>query len=123
MEWLHLWLNHIGAGEQVTCYLSPIKALPLVKGRVSRPRITIGSRTIVFPVEIESGSYLEFNGLDDCRLYGPKGEAIQDVKPEGEVPVLSPQENEIVFNCEPSSLRPRANVTIMSEGETPLRRQ
>lgn len=123
VEWLHLWLNNIGVGQKVTCYLSPVKALPLISSKISRPAIMVGGKTIVFPVEIESGSYLEFNGPDDCRLYGPKGDLMQHVKPEGEVPLLAPGENEIMFHCEKSTVRARANVAIISQGETPLRRQ
>jgi len=76
----------------------------------------------VFPVEIGSGCYLEFNSRDDCRLYGPKRELIQQVKPEAELPILETGENNLTFQCEESSVRSRANVTVITHGDTPLRR-
>ena len=122
VEWLHLWFNNVPVHQKVRCYLSPIKALPLFKHKISRPTIAAGRRTILFPVEIESGCYLEFNGQDDCRLLGPKRELIQQVTPEGEIPVLEAGENNITFRCDESATRARANVTVITYGNTPLRR-
>jgi len=122
VEWLHLWYNQVAVGQTVSCYLSPIKAIPVIKNRIAKPSITVAGRTIVFPVEIESGGYLEFNGRDDCRLYGPKRELIRQVKPEGDIPILEAGENPMAFHCEESGVRSRANVTVITQGDTPLRR-
>ncbi|OGV68874.1 MAG: hypothetical protein A3K19_06670 [Lentisphaerae bacterium RIFOXYB12_FULL_65_16] len=123
MVGLNLWYNNVPAGGKVKCYLSPVKALPLVKNKLVRPAVTVNGRTLVFPVEIESGSYLEFYSRDDCRLFGPKREPLGRVKPEGDIPLLAAGENEITFNCGASeAVRPRANVTIISQGGEPLRR-
>jgi hypothetical protein len=123
VEWFNLWYNNVPAGREVQCFLSPVRALPLAKSRISRPSITAGSRTVVFPVAIESGCCLEFNGPGDCRLYGPKRELIRQVKPEGEVPMLEAGENVVTFSCDGAAApRPRANVTVISSGDTPLKR-
>ena len=122
VEWFNLWYNNVPVGQEVKCCLSPVKALPVVKQKISRPAVTAGGRTIIFPVEIESGCYLEFNSRDDCRLYGPKRELIRQVEPEGDIPIIEAGENEIKFGCAKSAARPRANVTIISWGNTPLRR-
>jgi hypothetical protein len=122
VEWLNLWYNDVPVGGEVRCYLSPVKALSLKKGRISRPAITAGGRTVVFPVDIKTGGYLEFNSRDDCRLYGPKGELIRRVEPEGDIPLLEAGDNAITFACEESAARPRANISVISYGETPLRR-
>ena len=61
-------------GNPATCYLSPIKAPLLVKIRLASAGTHDWNATITFLVEIESGSYLEFNSMTDCKLYGPKGE-------------------------------------------------
>jgi hypothetical protein len=119
---LELWYNNVPVGQTVTCHLSPIKALPLVSQRLSRPALTLGGRTVVFPVDIETGQYLELGGPGDCKLYSAKGEFMSDVRPEGEVPWLEAGANALTFQCAATGPRPRAYVTVISAGDTPLRR-
>lgn len=115
---LHLWQNNLQPGRKTRCYLSPIRALPLVSTRLIRPTIRVGETSLTLPVEIESGSYLEFRSLDDCKLYGPQGQLIQSVQPEGSVPLLAAGDNRIDFHCEaPPGIRARALVTVMTQGE------
>lgn len=121
VESLSLWYNNIPEGKTVTCNLKPIKALPLVNIKLINPSITVGGKTIVFPTEIESGCYLEFDST--CKLYGPKGELISEVTPQGEVPVLEEGDNQIEFNCDVSpDVSARARVTIISKGKSQLTR-
>ena len=76
-----------------------------------------GGKTVTFPVEIETGQFLEFRGRDDCTLYGLKGEEICEVEPQGEVPVLASGANEIQFTCESDGgVAPRAYVSMIMEG-------
>ena len=118
---LGLWYNNLPADKKTTCYLSPIKALPLVQTTLIRPTIRVGDVVLALPVDIDSGSYLEFHSADDCKLYGPQGELIRSIVPAGSVPVLMPGDNEIQFHCEaPPGIRARALVTIITQGE-PLR--
>jgi hypothetical protein len=118
VETFALWYNNLPPGKKVTCYLSPVKALPLAKATLRNPAITVSDKTITFPVEIETGCYLEFASMDDCNLYSPKGEVMREVKPEGEAPVLSAGDNQATFACEaPSGLNPRAHVTLITQGQ------
>lgn len=117
IESLNLWFNNVPAGKTVKCQIKPIKALPLVNGKIINPAITIASKTIVFPVEIESGCYLEFNSISDCRIYGQKGELIKEITPQGEIPIIDKGDNKIEFACStPNNVNARANVTIFSKG-------
>ncbi len=118
VEALSLWYNHLPPGKEVRCLVSPVKAIALVPQKLVRPRVTIGGQTLMFPVEIESGCYLEFLGPDDCTLYGHKGEVLGRVKPEGSVPAVEPGENRVHFQVERGGARPRAYVTIITRGET-----
>ncbi len=114
---LGLWYNNLPADKEVRCHLSPIKAIPLARTRVVRPTVAIGGRSIVFPVEIESGCYLEFTSRSDCKLYGPQGEFLRDVTPEGEAPQVAHGDNAVTFSCEsPAGIRARANVTLITQG-------
>jgi len=118
---LGLWYTNLPPGKQVTCYLSPIKALPLAATKLIRPTVRVGDAELTFPVEIETGCYLEFNSLGDCQLFGPQGELLQTVVPIGAVPQLASGENTIEFRCDaPTGVRARAYVTVITQGE-PLR--
>lgn len=115
---LGLWYNNLPPGKPATCYIGPIKAIPLVPLKLVNPVLTVGGESLRFPVVIESGSYLEFFSTEDCKLYGPKGELIQDVKPEGTVPTLAAGDNEVAFACETTDgANPRARITVISHGE------
>ncbi len=112
----------IPRGREVRCYISPIKALPHVPAKLTNPSITIDGKTVEFPVALESGYYIDFRSMLDCELYGPKGELVGDIKPQGEVPVLRAGENQIEFRCGiDSPVQPRANITVISKDEKPLR--
>ena len=118
VETLALWYNLLPQGKRAQCFVSLIKALPLVKTSLKNPKLQIGGKTAVFPTEIPSGAYLEFQSMTDCKLYGPKGELVAEVKPEGEVPTLAPGDNAVEFSCEaPSGVSARAYVTTISKGE------
>ena len=118
---LSLWYNNLPEGSEVTCYVSPVKALPLVKNKLRNPKVGIAGREIVFPVEIESGCWLEFNSMSDCKLYAPNGELIGEVKPQGEAPILEPGSNQVEFECGTlPGASARAYVTVITRGE-PLR--
>jgi hypothetical protein len=115
---LGLWYNNLPVGKEVCCYLSPIKALPLTATRLINPSLTIAGQTLVFPVEIESGSYLEMNSLSDCKLYGPAGQLLREVVPTGDVPLLASGDNRVTFACDPSGgQRARAAVTVITQGQ------
>ncbi|MFV2066836.1 MAG: hypothetical protein ACC645_07615 [Pirellulales bacterium] len=118
VERLNLWCNNLPPNEKSTCYLSPIKALPLVPIKLKNPAVVIDGKRIVFPVEIESGSYLEFFSATNCKLYGRQGELLREVTPRGEAPNLRPGANRITFACDASTgPSPRGNVTVITQGE------
>jgi hypothetical protein len=120
---LGLWYNNLPPGQAVACYLSPVKALPLVNTKLVNPAITVAAKTIVFPTEIETGCCLEFRSMADCKLYDPQGKLIREVQPQGEIPVLESGENVVTFSCqtpEGADVNARAYVTVITEGK-PLR--
>ena len=118
VEFLSLWYNQLPTGKKVGCYVSPIKAIPLVKGKVQQPALKIGGKIITFPAAIETGSYLEFRSMTDSKLYGAKGEFLADVTPTGDIPTFASGENPVEFNCDTASENlARVRVTLISRGE------
>jgi hypothetical protein len=66
---------------------------------------------------MKSGMYLEFRSPTDCKLYGPKGEFLQDVPIEGKIPILNAGDNEVSFTCDgPNGVNARVQVTVIGEG-------
>jgi len=118
IESLSLWYNNLPKDKQTTCTIGPIKAMPMVACTAKNPTVTVNGQTIIFPVEMQSGSYLEFITSNEGILYGPKGEIVSRVAPDGEVPVLSEGENQIRFSCDSAEgPAPRLKLTIISYGE------
>jgi len=115
---LQLWYNNLPSGKKVSCNIGPVKALPIIPITINNPSVTIGEEKIVFPVKMESGMFLELNSEDDCKLYGSKGELLQEVNIKGEIPSLQSGINEIFFSCEGlKGISSRVQVTVISEGD------
>jgi hypothetical protein len=111
------FLNNLPKDKDVNCVVGPVKALPMAPLTISKPALTIGDETVVFPVKMESGMFLEFMSPDDCVLYGSKGEFIQKVAIKGNVPFLKTGKNDVSFTCEgPEGINPRVQVTVIGEG-------
>ena len=115
------YLNHLPPNKEVQCTLSPIKALRTQKVVLQNPTVEVGGRRLVFPVDLESGMFIEFESMEDCRLYDERGNLLQWLHPEGEVPTLASDENRVSFDCKgPGGFSKRAEVTLITCGE-PLR--
>lgn len=119
IESVSIWYNNLPKGRQVSCIIGPVKALPMLPCTVRNLTIVVNGKTIVFPVEINSGSYLEFYGSDNCTLYGSKGETLTKVAAGGVAPLLLKGQNHIRFSCDqPKGPTPRVKVTVISYGES-----
>ena len=118
---LNIYYNNLPPNDEVTCYISPIRALPMVKTVQTNPRVTIGGQAVTFPVRLESGQFIEFNSPADCTLRDERGSVLEEVTPQGDIPTLAAGRNTVEFACDAKkSPRPRAKVTIVSSGE-PIR--
>jgi hypothetical protein len=113
-----VWLQNLPPKQEVKIDIGGLRAIPLHKGTIKNPKITVGEAAIEFPVELASGSWIECNGPDECAVYGPKGESLGKVTPRGEWPMLKSGVTPMTFSCERSEgLEPRACVTIFNHGE------
>ncbi len=83
-----LWVNNVPAGKAATLGVGAVEAIALADGAFASPTLRIGGSAITFPVEMKSGSYLEYDG-SAAVVYGPKGEELQRVTPTGG-PVKAP---------------------------------
>jgi hypothetical protein len=119
IESVSIWYNNLPQDKQVNCIIGPVKALPMLECTIRNPTVIINNKIIVFPVEMSSGSYLEFYGNDNCTLYGSKGQTLMKVLPEGRIPLLLKGKNQIQFSCDQTKgPTPRVKVTVISYGKT-----
>ena len=118
IESLSIWYNNLAEDKQTKCIIGPIKAMPMVACIVKNPVVTVNGKAIVLPVEMQSGSFLEFDAGNDCILYGSKGKMITKVRPDGAVPVFSAGENKIRFSSNAvDGPAQRVKLTVISHGE------
>lgn len=113
---ISVWFNDLPPGQRVMCRISEIHAVPLTATRLIRPVIRIGGSELEFPVELQSGAYLELaDGM--CRVYGPKGELLKELPVNGSVPVLARGSNPVSFGCKaPPGVSARGLVNIWMLG-------
>lgn len=115
---LQVWYNNLPKDRWVNCLIGPIRALPVVSTTVENPSVTVNNNKIIFPVQMESRMYVEFNSVSDCKLYGAKGEFIKKIKIRGNIPVLKEGRNDLVFSREgKEEVNSRMQVTIINEGD------
>lgn len=85
---------------------------------VKDPAFTINGRKVVFPCQLETEQYIEFDGQGDARLYDREGVHIRTVKPIGAIPTLKPGPNEITFSSAAGTeYSTRVDVSIIRFGE------
>jgi len=114
----NVYYNNIPPGETVRCYIGPVRALPVAKTTLTNPTVTIGGKAFSFPVTLEGGQYIEYEGSGDCRMHDERGAVIAAVRPEGDAPVLAAGDNALSFAAEGTEGRlNRANVTVITQGE------
>jgi hypothetical protein len=114
---LNIYYNNLPPKETVNCLLSPVKALAVKRVKLENPRLSLGDATLMFPVAVETGCYVEFNSPDDSKLYDPNGVFLGDCPPVGEVPTLGEGKNQMIFACDgPNGYNARALVTTITTG-------
>ena len=113
-----VWCQNLPPAETAKCRLGPIKALPMLPATLKNPALTVNGERIEFPVELPSGSWLEYDGGSDFAVFGSKGEPLGRHTLKGTPLLLRAGENRLEFLC-PSSTgpSPRAKVTLFSQGE------
>ena len=112
-----LYYNDLPPHKQVQCFLGPVKALPVVKVSLRNPTVMIGGQRIAFPVTLESGQFLEYEGPADCRWHDERGAILQRIVPQGDAPTLAAGENPASFSCEEAAgYHTRVKVTVITQG-------
>ncbi len=118
IESLSVWVQNIPAGRETRIKIGPIAAVPLRAGKVVNPTVAVNGKSIEFPIELASGSWIECNGPDDCAVYNVKGESIGKITPQGDWPTVPAGASDLKFSCgKGSNVAARARVTLFNYGE------
>jgi hypothetical protein len=118
VESAEIWCQNLPPGRQVKCGVGPLKALPMVRGTVKNPALTVNGATAVFATELTSGGWLECNAPGDCVVYGSSGEVLDKLHLPGSLPLLRPGQNQAQFSCAATpGPAPRVKVTFFAQGE------
>ena len=89
--------------------------------RWSTRGVTVRGETIVFPVTLQPGWYLEYTEGDVVRVFDPNGFTKAEVRPRGRVPTIASGKNPISFFCDPGKTRGQTvKVRFVTRGK-PLR--
>jgi hypothetical protein len=113
-----LWCQNLPPGRGTRCQLGPVKALPLRPSTVKDPTLTVNGATIVLPVGLTSGGWIEWRGAEGGQHYGPKGEALGPVIPPGSPLTLRAGENRLAFaGTTTHGPAPRLKITVFCRGE------
>jgi len=112
-----LWLNNLPENKRVNVRIGPVKALDLIAKDLKNPVVNVNGTKITFPVNMSSGMYLEMKSASNCKLYSKEGKVVQELVPQGGIPLLRHGGNNVSFACESLNAgEPRVQVTIMAEG-------
>ena len=113
---LNLYLNDLPAGE-TEVLLSPIRALAVQPTELKNPALNLNGRTLVIPLTLKSGQFLELEPSGQCLHYDEKGDRLAILRPVplADWPALQSGQNRVSFACDkPPAGSARAEVTLIS---------
>ena len=98
---MYVFITNLGPGSTAQVSFGRLEALQETPRTLHRPGLTVRDKSITFPVRLEPGWYLEFQGKGTVRVFDPNGHTMSEVQPEGMIPILEPGDNQVTFFCDP----------------------
>ena len=89
-----IYFNGVPASQTVSCYVDDVRAVPTIGG-LRNPEVVVGTRRLVFPVELAIGDRLVFDGRASCRLYRKAKPEPELIEPQGGPLTLQPGRNSV----------------------------
>lgn len=113
---LNLYYNGLPAGAKTACWIGRIDALEELPLPVQSPGLEAGSQKLTFPVTLKPDEYLELDWAGQCRHFGPNGDVLGQIKPQGSLRLASGEQS-LRFTCtQNATTSPRAEVTVSLRG-------
>ena len=118
---VYVFLTNLPPGKTAAAGFGRVEALRETPLPVVNPGVTVRGETIVFPVTLQPGWYLEYTEGDVVRVFDPNGFTKAEVRPRGRVPTIASGKNPISFFCDPGKTRGQTvKVRFVTRGK-PLR--
>ena len=118
---VYVFITNLPPGKTTTARFGRLEALKETPRSVHNPGLTVGGKSIVFPVRLEPGWYLEYAGEGSVRVFDPNGFVQSEVQPRGAAPAIATGTNAVRFFCDVDADRGQtAKVTFITRGQ-PLR--
>ena len=120
IESISIMLNNVPAGKGTDIELGGIDIFPQEKAVLSKPRLNVNGTSILMPVDLNSGEYLEIDAEGQGTLHAENGEIMDRFTPvvEGRHPQLAVGENKMELDVKSlNDFAPRAEVTLFSYGK------
>ncbi|HPA17570.1 MAG TPA: hypothetical protein PLU30_07465 [Verrucomicrobiae bacterium] len=114
-----LYINNIPPGESTEVVVGPLMALPVQSAEFKNPTITLNGQTLVVPVALKSGDFLEVEPDGKVTHHNDKGDLLGRMRPAPAPtwPLMQAGENSVAFDCDrPQGVSARAEVTLNTFG-------
>ena len=116
---VYVFITNLPPGAMTTAGFGRLEALKETPRAVHNPGLRIGGKSITFPVTLEPGWYLEYEGDGPVRVFDPNGFTQAEVEPEGATPTVRKGANDVTFFCDRGGDRGEtAKVTLITRGRS-----
>ncbi len=117
IEKISVYLNEIPPGKQVDIEIGTLLGVPCQISVLDHPILSLGARSLLFPLRLNSGQFIEMEGDADCALYDERGFLLRRFRAEGNAQI-EPGDCQIsVGTVGDGSIAPRAELSIFTLGE------
>ncbi|MDD4870207.1 MAG: hypothetical protein PHR77_06570, partial [Kiritimatiellae bacterium] len=111
------YINNLPAGDSTEVVISPVMALKPQIAEFKNPSLKINGQTLVVPVTMKSGDFLELENSGLCLHYNDAGDLQARIRPSATWPTMRAGDNTVVFDCErPQGVSARAEVILNTFG-------
>jgi hypothetical protein len=114
---MYIFLTNLAPGAQAMAGFGRLEALKETPGTLHNPGMTVNGKSITFPVTLEPGWYLEYQGGKYARLFDADGQNKGKITPRNPAPLVRRGDNTMEFFCtKKGGCGEVAEVTIITRG-------
>ena len=97
---IYVFITNLAPGATATARFGRLEALKETPRTLHNPGLTVNGKSIIFPVTLEPGWYLEYEGDGPVRVFDPNGFTKAQMEPRGGAPTIRKGNNKVTFFCD-----------------------